>query len=289
MGVNAAGEAELRPRSWFVPECGMTSLPGVAGVFDRAADTYDDVGVPWFRPIAAGLVDELAVRVGERVLDVGCGRGAALAPLAEAVGPTGTALGIDLAPRMVARTAHDLRDLPQVQVRVADAAAPGLAGASFDVVASSLVLFFLPDPAAAVRTWAELLVDGGRMGVATFGAQDERWRRLDASFTPYLPPAMPDARTTGRRGPFAADEGVARLLSDGGLVDVRTAHRTVEAVFRDVDHLLQFTWSHGQRAMWEAVPETEHAALRQRIAAVAQEIGTLRFTQEIRYTLGRLP
>jgi len=31
----------------------MASSPaGVAGVFDRAADTYDDIGVPWFQPIA---------------------------------------------------------------------------------------------------------------------------------------------------------------------------------------------------------------------------------------------
>ena len=43
----------------------MASTPtGVAGVFDRAADTYDTVGVPWFQPIAAGLVAELAVRPG---------------------------------------------------------------------------------------------------------------------------------------------------------------------------------------------------------------------------------
>jgi ubiquinone/menaquinone biosynthesis C-methylase UbiE len=269
----------------------MTAPQGIAGVFDRAADTYDDVGVAWFEPIARGLVEELAVRPGERVLDVGCGRGAALIPLARAAGPTGTVLGIDLAPRMVEHAARDTRDLPQVEVRVADATAPGLPPASYDVVASSLVLFFLPEPGAAVRTWAELLDTGGRLGVTTFGPQDERWKRIDALFLPHLPPAMLDARTSGQRGPFASDEGVEQLLRDAGLTDVRTAHRTVRPVFRDAEHLLQFSWSHGQRAMWEAVPEAEHDALRREITEAARQVadgsGALRFTQEVRHTLGR--
>lgn len=269
----------------------VASPAGIAGVFDRAADTYDDVGVPWFRPIAQGLVDELAVQPGERVLDIGCGRGAALAPLARATGPTGRVLGIDLAPRMVARAAQDTRDLTQVEVRVADACTPDLPPSSFDVIASSLVLFFLPDPAAAVRTWTRLLADGGRLGVTTFGLQDERWKRIDGVFTPYLPPAMLDARTSGQRGPFASDEGVEQLLENAGLTEVRTAHRTVTAVFRDAEHLLEFSWSHGQRAMWEAVPEQEHPLLRRRIEdAVAQldgDSGPFSFSQDVRHTLGR--
>jgi ubiquinone/menaquinone biosynthesis C-methylase UbiE len=271
----------------------MATPTGIAGVFDRAADTYDDVGVPWFRPIALGLVEELAVAPGERVLDVGCGRGAALEPFARAAGQTGRVLGIDLAPRMVERTAEDFRAVPQVEVRVADASAPGLPAASFDVVGSSLVLFFLPDPAAAVRTWTHLLVDGGRLGVTTFGPQDERWKAVDAVFTPYLPQAMLDARTSGQRGPFASDEGVEELFRRAGLTDVRTAHREVEAVFRDADHLVEFSWSHGQRAMWESVPEAERPAVRERVVELAQgfadETGGFSFTQRARYTLGRRP
>jgi ubiquinone/menaquinone biosynthesis C-methylase UbiE len=172
----------------------MTSTPaGIAGVFHRAADTYDSVGVDWFQPIADGLVDELAVQPGERVLDLGCGRGAALIPLAHAAGPSGQVLGIDLAPRMVELTTQAIRDLPQAQVRLADACDPGLPPDSVDVIASSLVLFFLPDPAAAVRAWTRLLVRGGRLGVSTFGPQDERWQQIDDLFTPYLPPKMLDA------------------------------------------------------------------------------------------------
>lgn len=264
---------------------------GHGGVFDRVADTYDNVGVAWFRPIAAGLVEELAARPGERILDVGCGRGAALTPLARAVGPSGYALGIDLAPAMVARTAADLADLPQVEVRVGDAAAPALPSGSFDVVASSLVLFFLPDPGAALRDWTDLLVPGGRLGVATFGAQDERWQRIDAVFTPFLPPTLADARTSGRRGPFASDTGMEALLRGADLIDVRTAHRTVVPTFRDPNHWVQFSQSHGQRAMWDAVPSADRDAVRTRIlelaARCADDDGQLRLNQDVRYTVGR--
>ncbi len=270
----------------------MTSPSGPAAVFHRVADTYDNVGVPWFRPIAAGLIAELAVQPGERALDIGCGRGAALMPLADAVGPTGTVLGIDLAPRMVQLTAADIADRPHVQVQLGNATAPNLPPSSFDVIASSLVLFFMPDPGAALRQWVALAVPGGRVGVSTFAGQDERWQHIDALFAPYLSQQMLDARTSGRRGPFASDDGVADLFSDSGLVDVRTARHTIVAEFRDAAHFLEFTWSHGQRAMWEAVPPAERPRLESQIVDLVHDFAgndPLQLTQGVRYTLGRRP
>ena len=85
-------------------------------------------------------------------------------------------------------------------------------------MSSCLVLFFLPDPGAAVRAWTDLLVAGGRLGVTTFGPQDPRWRQVDELFTPWLPPQMLDARASGRRGPFTSDDGVEQLLRYAGLV-----------------------------------------------------------------------
>ena len=122
----------------------------VQQVFDGAADTYDAVGVSMFQPIAEQLVTDLSPRSGERALDVGCGRGAVLFRLAEAVGPTGRAIGIDLSPRMVEATAAEAAaaGLP-AEVAVGDAEAPDVPDAAFELVTSSLVLFFLPDPAAA--------------------------------------------------------------------------------------------------------------------------------------------
>ena len=150
----------------------MDQRERVAAVFDRAAETYDRVGVDLFQPIAARLLEELEPKVGERVLDIGCGRGAVLVPLAAAVGPTGRATGLDLAPQMVAAAADEAaRAGLDVHVVLGDAQEPDLTAGSFDALTSSLVLFFLPDPVAALRAWRNLLVDGAgspcRPSVAT--------------------------------------------------------------------------------------------------------------------------
>ena len=78
------------------------------GVFDRAADTYDQLGVDMFQSVAEWLVVELSPVAGERALDIGCGCGAALARLARAVLPHGLAIGIDMSPRMVELAKADL-------------------------------------------------------------------------------------------------------------------------------------------------------------------------------------
>jgi ubiquinone/menaquinone biosynthesis C-methylase UbiE len=263
---------------------------GVAAIFDRVADTYDNVGVPWFRPIAERLVAGLAPRPGERALDVGSGRGAALFPLASSVGAGGSVSGIDLSPRMVEATSADIvhRGLTNVDLQVMDASDPHFPEAGFDIVASSLVIFFLPDPAAALVNWRKLLVPGGRLGISTFGAPSAVWQAVDAVFRPYLPPGMLDARTTGAAGSFESDEGVEELVRAAGFVDVRTASFDLEVVLTDAEHWSRWSRSHGQRAMWDAVPEREQAGVTATVAEILEDArtsdGTFGLSQGVRLT-----
>lgn len=260
---------------------------GVAALFDRVAGSYENVGVPWFAPIGAALVRAVAPVAGERALDVGCGRGAVLFPLAAAVGPTGRVTGIDLSAAMVELTAADAtaQGLSTVDVRVMDAAAPDLPAGSYDLVVSSLVVFFLPDPAAAVRAWRDLLVPGGRLGISTFGSRDRLWTELDAVFRPYLPPHLLDPRTTGEAGPFASDRGVEELLTAAGLAEVRTTGVDTTVVFDDAEHWRTWSLSHGQRAMWESVPEADRGTV---MAAATErlEAAGMTLTQHVRFTVG---
>ena len=199
------------------------SVARVRATFDAIADYYDQSGVPYFAPTAAGLVEALAPRPGDRALDIGCGRGAVSVLLAEAVGPSGRLTAVDLSPAMVAHTRALLeRTGGEFEVAVMDAADPGLPAASFDVVAASLVLFFLPDPLDALARWVRLLAPGGRIGLVTMGDEDPVSVEVNALFRPWLPPAMLDPKALGPSGPFADDASMEALLTAagaGGMVD----------------------------------------------------------------------
>ena len=262
----------------------------VAATFDSVADTYDDVGIDFFGPIADGLVAGLDLHAGEHVLDVGCGKGAVLTRAASAVGDSGLVVGVDLAPRMVEAARSATAGLP-VEVRVGDAEDPPVTDLTFDAVTSSLVLFFLPEPARALSAWRELLVDGGRIGVSTFGDYSASFRAVDEVFQPYLPPQMRDARTSGATGPFESDAGVERLLSDAGFVDLRTSSMVIKVRFDDEEHWRRFSMSTGQRAFWELVPADKRDEVRaeafRRLQACRDDEGRMGFDQTVRFTYGR--
>jgi ubiquinone/menaquinone biosynthesis C-methylase UbiE len=267
----------------------------VAALFDALAATYDDVGVDFFQPIAAGLVSAMNPKPGEDWLDIGCGRGAVLIPVAKAIGDSGTVVGTDISPRMVEQALALATQSGQrnIEVLVDDAQSPSLNGRTFDAIASCLVLFFLQDPAEALRAWMPLLKPGGRVGVTTFGAMDPRWESVDTVFEPYLPGAMKDARTSGKAGPFASDVGMEALFREAGFTDVQTIVTSIPVRFRNTAQWEAFTWSIGQRAMWLAIPEDLRPDVRaeaeRRLAEFAETDGSILFGQAVRYTLGARP
>jgi ubiquinone/menaquinone biosynthesis C-methylase UbiE len=263
----------------------------VSAVFDLVADAYDQSGVEFFRPIAERLVAALDPAPGERAVDLGCGRGAVTLPLARAVGETGHVTAVDVSPAMVGhvRTAADAAGLGNVTVEVMDATGLTLPEGAFDLLASSLVLFFLPDPEAALTGWLRLLRPGGRAGVTTFGEQGDVWRRVDDLFTPYLPAQMLDARTSGEKGPFASDAGMERLMGVAGGTDVRTVLQDLEVRFADAEQWRSFSMSTGQRAMWRFVPEEARPSLFEAASSMLEEArdesGGIVLRQAVRHTL----
>lgn len=262
---------------------------GIADVFDRTADTYDAVGVDFFGVFARRLLDDVGPITGDRVLDVGCGRGAVLFPAADRVGPTGSVLGIDLSPAMVARTARDIAERGvNATVTVMDAQEPTLPGQIFDTVLSSCVIFFLPDPVAALSAWHDLLRPGGRIGLTTFCGGDPRWSAVREVFGPYIPPAMVWSMVNPAN-PMASTENFESALGSAGFTSAESVIREHEITFADPRHWVDWSWSHGQRLFWELVPAADQPAVRaevlSRLGPLRDLDGCLRMNQTVRYTV----
>ncbi|MEV6042550.1 class I SAM-dependent methyltransferase [Streptomyces xanthochromogenes] len=128
----------------------------------RAADW--DRKFPDDGPAFAAAVTEVGLSPGDAVLDAGCGTGRALAPLREAVGPTGVVVGVDLTPEMLAQAVRAGRDRQAALLR-ADVARLPLASASVDVVFGAGLISHLPQPADNLRELARVTRPGGRLAL----------------------------------------------------------------------------------------------------------------------------
>jgi ubiquinone/menaquinone biosynthesis C-methylase UbiE len=135
-------------------------------LWDSIAGRYDDLrpdqGLtdPAIRAAWLALLEPLLPRDGH-ILDLGSGTGSLTLLLAER-GYSVT--GLDFAPAMVARAREKAEALGvAADFVVADATAPAFAPQSIAAIVSRQTLWALPDRAAALDNWADLLVDGGRL------------------------------------------------------------------------------------------------------------------------------
>jgi ubiquinone/menaquinone biosynthesis C-methylase UbiE len=250
---------------------GRHRLLNTTEVFDRAAATYDVAAFPFFTPFGEALVEFANLEPGARVLDVGCGTGAALLPASRIAS---RAVGIELSPAMAARAREAV---PAAEVVVGDASQLPFADGEFDVVLSSFTVFFMPDPSAALREWARVLAPGGRIVTATWGSADPRWgweRDVRMEFLSELEPEVLQeiggslARISRFDDPSkVADEFRAAAMTPGDV-----AQHTIEFRFADEQAWLDWNWSHGTRVFLEALPNDARERFRDRAFEAMQHL-----------------
>jgi ubiquinone/menaquinone biosynthesis C-methylase UbiE len=127
----------------------------------------NDYASLWASPLASAqgaLLGALALRSGERVLDVACGTGLVTFRAARSVGAEGHVPGTDLSGGMVAaagaRAAAE--GVANVSFERMDAEALPLPDAGFDLALRALGLMYMPDPERALREMRRVLRRGGR-------------------------------------------------------------------------------------------------------------------------------
>jgi ubiquinone/menaquinone biosynthesis C-methylase UbiE len=157
-----------------------------AFTYNAAADFFDASPLSFWDYFGRRTIELASLASGSRVLDVCCGTGASALPAAEAVGPTGSVMGIDLAEQLLesARTKAIQRRLGNIEFEIGDMLSMRFPVASFDAVVCVFGIFFVPDMAKAVSELWSRIRPGGKLAVTTWGpnfcepASDAFWRSI---------------------------------------------------------------------------------------------------------------
>ena len=142
-----------------------------AFTYNAASDFYDASPLSFWVYFGRRTIELASLPIGSRVLDVCCGTGGSALPAAEAVGPTGTVIGIDLAKQLLesARKKTIQRRLGNIEFEVGNMLSMRFPVTSFDAVVCVFGIFFVPDMAMAVRALWSRIRPGGKLAVTTWG------------------------------------------------------------------------------------------------------------------------
>jgi ubiquinone/menaquinone biosynthesis C-methylase UbiE len=260
----------------------------VAGVFDRAAPTYDEVAGAYHDYFGERLVELADVAPGDAVLDVACGRGAVLVPAGARVGPSGTVVGVDLSPEMV-RLARERADAAGVaaDIQVMDAENLAVADGSFSVVLCGFGIFFFPNPEHAIGGFRRALATDGRIGLSTWGVEDDRWAWEDELFADVVV----ERRAVRRQ--FDQPGDLEDLLRGGGFDEVGVHTVRHEVQLAGAEEWWAWKWSYSLRGVLEQMPEQRLERLRreafERVASMsADDEGALSLRLEALCAIGRV-
>jgi SAM-dependent methyltransferase len=114
------------------------------------------------RPFTERLLRNAEIGPGMRVLDLGCGAGDVSILAAEMVGPSGSVVGIDRNPPVIALATERARTAGLRQVTFRNVSVDAFSDHDpFDFVVGRYVLIHQPDPVDFLRTAARLVRPGG--------------------------------------------------------------------------------------------------------------------------------
>lgn len=163
-------------------------------------------------------LDALQLKVGEFVLDVGCGTGLLAYDMAALVGEDGRVVGIDNNEHRLMVAEQRCTDFPQVHLRQCKAENLKEADETIDAVSCVQVLLYLSDVAAALTEIHRALKPGGRVTIVETDWRGTVLNSFDDSLTRKVLSAFDDAVSSPnlptRLGPLLKANGFSAVRVD---------------------------------------------------------------------------
>jgi SAM-dependent methyltransferase len=170
---------------------------------------------------------------GMSVLDIGCGSGAITRGIAEAVGPAGSVVGVDVSEALLAQAVARHADQTNLSFELADVFRLNYHEA-FDLVTAARMLQWLADPLTAVASMVVAVKPTGRIVVLDYGHTKARWKpEPPPEFTLFYDAFLRWRADAGMDNDLADHLGA--MLGEVGLRDVEVTDEVELTSRRDAD------------------------------------------------------
>lgn len=241
-----------------------------------AGQNYEHFMGRWSRQMAAKFVAWLVPPRRASWLEVGCGTGALTATVLADCNPK-SILATDPSKDFIAYAHAQMND-KRVRFEVADGQQLPAPNADFDVVASALVLNFIPDKAKALAEMKRVLRPKGLLSFYVWdypgggmGFIDAFWKAAAA-----IDPAA-QALDEATRFPFCTRSGLAQLCAEAGLPAPVVDALKIETAFPDFESFWRpFTLGAGPAPGYCAkLPEEERNRLKAKLAEIVGSTGPI--------------
>ncbi len=185
------------------------------------------------------LCREAGLAPGLRVLDLACGSGHPAINAARLVTPGGSVLATDMVPEMVDVTRRRAAEagVNNIEVRVMDAEAIDLGGASFDAVTCRFGIMFCAAPSKAVSGIRRVLKDGGKFAMSCWAPPEQSPGQTlgNQALERFGRPQTPVDYNVPGVYQLAPDGKLQSLLEAAGFHDVRVEPLTIVSEYESFD------------------------------------------------------
>jgi len=222
--------------------CGPTGCGSTAGeamTLDIGYSKKQLKAVPEGANLGLGCgapIDHLALKAGETVVDLGSGAGIDVFLAADAVGPTGKVIGIDMTPEMLARARRNAAKagVTNAEFREGRLEELPIDSGTVDAITSNCVINLVPDKAVVFKEIARILKPGGRLVISDIVLDKPLPPEIEKDVYAYV----------GCIAGASMRESYFAMLKDAGLGDIE--------VVKDIDY--------GDVVIDHARPEAERLA-----------------------------
>jgi ubiquinone/menaquinone biosynthesis C-methylase UbiE len=231
-------------------------------------------------PMSDKLLEQVAAKSGDLVMDVGCGGGITSIKLAEQVGESGKVLAIDVSEQIIAIGKSRGAAISNLDFHLGDAATVNLGDAEFDLITSRFGVMFFDDPIAAFSNMHRALKTSGRLVFLCWRTIEENpWlgEPAAAAFEILPPPADADMPDPTSPGPFSLGnpEHLKNILESAGFNNIDLQSVDMNMPMGHMDDAVPFLMKLGPAA--DAVKEAtdeEKAAVAVAIRKIMEKYDT---------------